>query len=802
MTAYEIELAKPTVRRVGRSLFAARFRWFALLMAGMTLLAATAVTAGTAAADVAPSNDDISGATAITALPFNGTQDSLTATQNAADPTPSCGAPNNYTVWYSFSPSSDVTVQANTTGGDFFPPTATVYSGPADATTASPLTEVGCSTSGLQVSLTAGTTYYFMLGSFTPRPSFTFTVQAVVPPANDDIANATPVGPLPFSATQDTLTASQNPHDPTPSCGAPNNFTVWYSYTPTADAAIEATTTTPGPNVTVYTGPANATATSPLTQIDCSTSAPMQVSVEAGTTYYFMLGSSVPTATFTFDVQALVAPSNDDIGGATAITALPFNGTQDSLTATQNAADPTPSCGAPNNYTVWYSFSPSSDVTVQANTTGGDFFPPTATVYSGPAGATTASPLTEVGCSTSGLQVSLTAGTTYYFMLGSFTPRPSFTFTVQAVVPPANDDIANATPVGPLPFSATQDTLTASQNPHDPTPSCGAPNNFTVWYSYTPTADGLIQVSTSGGNGFPPTATAYSGPAGATATSPLTEVGCSTFLPLQVQATVGSTYYFMLGSFEPSPTFTFDVTAANPSTAPVITAPPIKVTTDPGQCGATVSYDDLSVTGNPTPSVSVSPPSGSFLGVGTTDVSVFASNAAGFASTDFPVTVKDRERPQVTAPGTVTVDATGPTGAIVTYATPTATDNCPGVTVATSRASGSQFPIGDTKVTATATDAAGNHATASFVVRVNGAAAQLSELSKAVVGIGIGHDLGSTVALARKQLAEGQQASSCATIRLFIGEVRLQTPLFIPAPTAVALIADARRILTVLGCRS
>src|SRR4051794_25620145 len=68
--------------------------------------------------------------------------------------------------------------------------------------------------------------------------------------------------------------------------------------------------------------------------------------------------------------------------------------------------------------------------------------------------------------------------------------------TVVGVMPAAadvardNDDIGAATVVtGPFPFTATQDNLAATQNPADPTPSCGAPNNFTVWYSYTPATD-------------------------------------------------------------------------------------------------------------------------------------------------------------------------------------------------------------------------------------------------------------------------------------------------------------------------
>jgi hypothetical protein len=53
---------------------------------------------------------------------------------------------------------------------------------------------------------------------------------------------------------------------------------------------------------------------------------------------------------------------------------------------------------------------------------------------------------------------------------------------------------------------------------------------------------------------------------------------------------------------------------------------------------------------------------------------------------------------------------------VVTYATPPASDNCPGVIVACNPPSGSCFPIGVATVTCTATDTSGNTATCSFTV--------------------------------------------------------------------------------------
>jgi len=67
---------------------------------------------------------------------------------------------------------------------------------------------------------------------------------------------------------------------------------------------------------------------------------------------------------------------------------------------------------------------------------------------------------------------------------------------------------------------------------------------------------------------------------------------------------------------------------------------------------------------------------------------------------------------------TITVEATGPSGAVATFDA-SATEVVDGaLPVTTSRASGSMFPIGDTTVTATASDATGSTTTATLVVTV------------------------------------------------------------------------------------
>ena len=78
----------------------------------------------------------------------------------------------------------------------------------------------------------------------------------------------------------------------------------------------------------------------------------------------------------------------------------------------------------------------------------------------------------------------------------------------------------------------------------------------------------------------------------------------------------------------------------------------------------------------------------------------------------------DSTPPVLALPGNVVVEATGPSGAVVTFSA-SATDLVSGaVAVSFSPASGSTFPLGTTTVTASATDAAGNPATGSFTVTV------------------------------------------------------------------------------------
>ena len=170
----------------------------------------------------------------------------------------------------------------------------------------------------------------------------------------------------------------------------------------------------------------------------------------------------------------------------------------------------------------------------------------------------------------------------------------------------------------------------------------------------------------------------------------------------------------------------FPVTV-NDMQPPAMTCPAnVTKSTDPNQCSAVVTYPGPTGVSDNCPGVgtpSCSPPSGSTFQRGTTTVTCMVQDASGNTTAcSFTVTVNDTQPPLITCPANVTAVAGNtcppPTSAVVTFPTPTASDNCPGVTVACNPPSGSAFPVGTRTVTCTATDTSGNTASCSFAVAV------------------------------------------------------------------------------------
>ncbi len=173
------------------------------------------------------------------------------------------------------------------------------------------------------------------------------------------------------------------------------------------------------------------------------------------------------------------------------------------------------------------------------------------------------------------------------------------------------------------------------------------------------------------------------------------------------------------------------------NSAPVFSACPsnIVTTTASGECTKQVTYT-ATATGTPSATLSYSftgatvasgsgTGSGSTFNKGVTTVSIVAANSCSpAANCTFTVTVADNEQPLIVNLPTNIVASNDPAvcTAVVTWISPTATDNCPGVSIIQTAgpASGATFSAGTTTaISYTATDASGNTSTGTFTVKIS-----------------------------------------------------------------------------------
>jgi Glycerophosphoryl diester phosphodiesterase len=255
-----------------------------------------------------------------------------------------------------------------------------------------------------------------------------------------------------------------------------------------------------------------------------------------------------------------------------------------------------------------------------------------------------------------------------------------------------------------------------------------------------------------------------------------------------------------------------DGTTTNLTLTPTFTLPPPTIqcpadqvlANNPGQCGAVLNFAPQ-VDGPCNDVTAVcDPPSGTLFPVGTTTVTCYATNTSGGGSAPctFTVTVQDTEPPVIACPGSMVVNATSPAGAVVQFPL-TATDNC-GATIASTPASGSVLPIGDTLVQSTATDPSANQVSCSFNVHVKGALEQTQDLLAAVNALntkpGVKNGLLFQLNTALAGLQYNNPVVACGALKSFIDLVSAQRGKTISTSDADSLIAAATQIRAVIGC--
>jgi hypothetical protein len=167
------------------------------------------------------------------------------------------------------------------------------------------------------------------------------------------------------------------------------------------------------------------------------------------------------------------------------------------------------------------------------------------------------------------------------------------------------------------------------------------------------------------------------------------------------------------------------------------------------------------------------------------------------------VLVVDSEPPRLTCSTNRAVAATTSSGARVVFPTPSASDNCPGVSVLCRPASGALFPIGTTMVRCTATDTSTNTQDCSFTIHVKGAIEQLHDLIALVSNFHLAHGMANSLTSQLNTtlgfLSGGNKTAAAASLQTFIDHVNAQAgKKMLTTVQARALIAAATQIRTVI----
>ncbi|MEW5849601.1 MAG: HYR domain-containing protein [Myxococcota bacterium] len=328
------------------------------------------------------------------------------------------------------------------------------------------------------------------------------------------------------------------------------------------------------------------------------------------------------------------------------------------------------------------------------------------------------------------------------------TGSASFSVTVQDTTPPALNLPSNNTyeadrPEGrPVTFSPTASDAVSGSTPVSCNPTSGTVFSIGTTSVSCTSQDGAGNVATGSftvtvQDTTPPVVNVPSpitaeatGPSGAAVTFTVTasdvvsgdvtnSVGCSN--PSGSTFSLGTTTVLCMATDARGNVGmgSFTVTVRD-TTRPTVTVPGniTREGTSPAGTPVTFSASGMDIVSGALPA-SCSPSSGSTFAVGTTTVTCTSTDGAGNSGqASFQVTVVDTTAPVVTVPATITLEATGPSGRVVTYSTSASDIVDTSVPVTCSHPSGSTFPLGQTLVTCTGQDDAGNTGVASFLVRI------------------------------------------------------------------------------------
>jgi hypothetical protein len=477
--------------------------------------------------DAPPANDDFADAEQVDAeLPQTVFGTTRLSGKEAGEPD-HAGDPGGHSVWYSWTPSSSEQASISTCssfGG--LDAVLAVYTGATLGTLDEvagnddgPLQEgfPGCRSTDSEVVLnaTAATPYWIAVDGFGGTAG-RFSLRIRGRPENDDFASPKALGAgLPsyaFQASNEMATKEIGEPDHTGNAGG---HSVWFSWTPSSSGSVAVSTCShesyADTLLAVYTGSTLAGLTPVASNDDGShgqcreTDSEARFDATAGTTYRIAVdGKDGDQGRFDLSLEA--PPGNDDFASADDLSpGLPISKSGTTRLATKQVGEPD-HAGEPGGDSVWYSWTPSDSGPVTISTC--PYFelgPDTLlAVYTGssvgnltPVAGNDDSPAAckEMG---SEVEIEAVAGTTYRIAVDGKEGSEGI-FSLDLNGRPANDDFASPVVLGPEPMTAGDSTVFATKEAGEPD-HAGEPGGHSLWYSWTPSSGGPVDITACGHN--------------------------------------------------------------------------------------------------------------------------------------------------------------------------------------------------------------------------------------------------------------------------------------------------------------
>lgn len=441
-------------------------------------------------------------------------------------------------------------------------------------------------TSYMESSLTPSTGYTFWLradcggSDYSDWISTSFTTASGPPPANDNCAGAISVT-VGIEMCGDEVTGNNSTAtdsgvtQATCATATYSGGDIWYVFTmPGGETSVDYIRTSSAFSTTqveLYGGTCGS-----LTELDCTTSTSDSFSgLTGGDTYYLRIydwgNNDLGDVTFCLGTTP-PPPSNDECNAALPLSeSTDFNCSNGVSGTTVSATASSEDDCSTSNADVWYALTPTqtADYIISVNETQ-DFGSSSTyvSVFEGACGN-----LTQVGtsCFSSSGTFSLTMGIEYIINVRSTSTSAGVNFDLCAYpLPPApaNDDCSTAIDVMSLPFNNSQDASSATNNSGF-IADCGFGMNDGVWYTFTPSVDGLINIDITNIVAWDPELAIYSGSCGSFTCVDSDDAGGAGIGEslADVAVTGGTTYYINIAHFSsstdnPEGPFQIDITDA------------------------------------------------------------------------------------------------------------------------------------------------------------------------------------------------------------------------------------------------